>query len=90
MAGRNDQAIANALTVVAQALNNALQGQKSQHGGADEQRLDRFMRNNPPTFKERYDPEGAQVCLQGFERIFRAMVTTNEQKAGNSYAGGGS
>jgi len=27
MAGRNDQAIANAMTAVAQALNNALQGQ---------------------------------------------------------------
>jgi hypothetical protein len=80
MAGRNDQAIANAMTAVAQALNNALQGQQNQNGGADEQRLDRFMRNNPPTFKGRYDPEGAQVWLQGIERIFRAMVTTDEQK----------
>ena len=38
------------------------------------------MRNNPPTFKGRYDPDGAQNWLQGIERIFRAMVSTNEQK----------
>jgi hypothetical protein len=80
MAGRNDQAIANAMTAVAQALNNALQGQQNQQGGADELRLDRFMRNNPPTFKGRYNPDGAQNWLQGIERIFRAMAITNEQK----------
>jgi hypothetical protein len=78
MAGRNNKVIANALTAVAQALNNALQGQHNQHGGADEQRLDKFMRNNPPTFKGRYDPEGAQVWLQGIERIFRAMVSNGD------------
>jgi hypothetical protein len=80
MAGRNDQAIANAMTAVAQALNNALQGQQNQQGAADELRLDRFMRNNPPTFKGRYDPDGAQNWLEGIERIFRAMASTNEQK----------
>ena len=29
------------------------------HGEAKERRLDRFMRNNPPTFKGRFDPEVA-------------------------------
>jgi len=47
---------------------------------ADELRLDRFMRNNPHTFKGRYNPEGAQNWLQGIERIFRAMASTNEKK----------
>lgn len=42
--------------------------------------LDSFMRNNPLTFKGRYDPEGAQVWLQGIERIFRAMATIDEHK----------
>ncbi|KEH29344.1 hypothetical protein MTR_4g035700 [Medicago truncatula] len=45
MARRNDQAIPNAMTAVAQALNNALQGQQNQQGGADEFCLNRFMRN---------------------------------------------
>jgi len=56
------------------------EGRMNQHGGADEHRLDRFMRNNPPTFKEMYDPEGTPVWLQGIERIFTAMATTDEQK----------
>jgi len=38
----------------AEAHENVVKGQ--QHlGGADELRLDRFMRNHPPTFKGRYD-----------------------------------
>jgi len=73
MAGRNDQAIANAMTAVAQALNNALQGQQNQHGAADELRLDKFMRNKRPTFKGRYNLDGAQNWLQGIERIFRQL-----------------
>ncbi|MCI52332.1 hypothetical protein A2U01_0073576, partial [Trifolium medium] len=51
IAGRNDQAIANAMTSMAQTMardNTALLGQQNQQGGADEFRLDRFMRNNPP------------------------------------------
>jgi hypothetical protein len=38
------------------------------------------MRNNPPTFKERYDSEGTQIWLQGLERFFRVMVCTNAQR----------
>jgi len=38
------------------------------------------MRNNPPTFKGRNDPDGAQNWFQGIKRIFRAMTSTNEQK----------
>lgn len=80
MVGRNDQAIANAMTAVAQTLaqaNAALQGQQ---GAPDESRIDRFMRNSPPTFKGRYDPDGAQNWLQGIEKIFRTMACINEQR----------
>jgi hypothetical protein len=38
------------------------------------------MRNKPPTFKGMHDPEGAQEWMQEIERIFRAMVCTDEQK----------
>jgi hypothetical protein len=41
-------------------------GQQDQ-GEAEERRLDRFMRNHPPTFKGRYDPNGAQTWLQGVD-----------------------
>jgi len=58
--GRNDDAVVAALTRVAQALaqnqGNGGYGQEDQ-GEAEERRLDRFMRNKPPTFKGRFDPE---------------------------------
>ncbi|MCH85183.1 hypothetical protein A2U01_0006027 [Trifolium medium] len=73
MAGRNDQAIANALNNVAQAFVN-------NQGNAEEDRLDRFLKHNPPTFKGMYDPEGAQDWLQEIERIFRAMASTDAQR----------
>jgi hypothetical protein len=82
MAGRNDAAIAQAMTAMAQALaqsNAALAAQQGQQGGVDEQRLDRFKRNNPSTFKGMHDPEGAQDWMQETERIFRAMVCTDAQ-----------
>jgi hypothetical protein len=83
MAGRNDAAIAQALTAMAHALaqsNAALAAQQGQQGGADEQRLDRFIRNKPPTFKGMHDPEGAQDWMQEIERIFRAMDCTDAQR----------
>lgn len=52
--GRNNQAIAEALGVMAQAL----QVQHNQYGAGDEFReLGKFQRNNPPTFKGIYDLE---------------------------------
>jgi len=83
MVGRNDVAIANVMMVMTQTLAranaNAIQRQQAQ-GRGEELRLDRFMRNHPSTFKGRYDPEGARTWLQGIERIFKAMVTTEYQK----------
>jgi len=60
--GRNDDAIAAALTAVAQVLaqaqGNGGHGQEDQ-GEVEERRLDRFMRNKSLTFKGRFDLEGA-------------------------------
>ncbi|XP_028236628.1 uncharacterized protein LOC114415960 [Glycine soja] len=42
--------------------------------------LDRFQRNNPPTFKGGYDPEGAEAWLREIEKIFRVMECQDHQK----------
>ncbi|MCI47229.1 cellular nucleic acid-binding protein, partial [Trifolium medium] len=63
------------------ALNNVAQAFVNNQGNAQEDRLDRFLRNNSPTFKGLYDPESAQDWLQEIERIFRAMASTNAQRA---------
>ncbi|MCI76220.1 putative Ty3/Gypsy polyprotein/retrotransposon, partial [Trifolium medium] len=47
--------------------------QEASGGGEDELRLERFMNNKPPLFKGGYDPDGAQSCIEGIERIFGAM-----------------
>lgn len=78
MAGRNDAAIAAALEAVAQAV-----GQHPNAGAganADVRMLETFLRNHPPTFKGRYDPDGAQTWLKEVERIFRVMQCTDDQK----------
>ena len=78
MAGRNDAAIAAALEAVAQAV-----GQHPNVGAgvnADVRMLETFLRNHPPTFKGRYDPDGAQTWLKEVERIFRVMQCTDDQK----------
>jgi len=71
--GRNDDTIAAALTAVAQALaqnqGNGGHGQEDQ-GEAEERRLDRFMRNKPPTFKGRFDP-----VVQEFSDVFPDDIT---------------
>jgi len=77
MAGRNDATIAAALQVVAQAV-----GQQPNVGvGANDRvrMLETFLRNHPPTFKGRYDPDGAQTWLKEVERIFRVMQCSEAQ-----------
>jgi len=57
MDGRNVAVIAAALQALAQAV-----GQQPNAGGNDGVRmLETFMRNHPPTFKGRYDLDGAQT-----------------------------
>jgi len=71
MAGRNDAAIAAALEVVAQAVGQ----QPNANAGANAEvcMLETFLRNHPPTFKGRYDPDGAMTWLKEIERVFRVM-----------------
>jgi len=42
--------------------------------------LETFLRNHPPTFKGRYDPDGAQTWLKEIKRVFRVMQCTEVQK----------
>jgi hypothetical protein len=65
--------------LLAQANEQATVGHRDL-GEAEERRLDRFSRNSSPTFKGRYDLDGAQTSMQAMERIFRAMVTSEDQK----------
>jgi len=77
MAGRNDVAIVAALQVVAQAVGKQ---PNAGSGGNDGVRmLETFLRNHPPTFKGKYDPDGAQTWLKEVERIFRVMQCTKAQ-----------
>jgi len=77
MAGRNNAAIAAALQVVPQAV-----GQQPNAGaGCNDgvHMLETFLRNYSPTFKGRYDPDGAQTWLKEVERIFRVMECPEPQ-----------
>jgi len=76
MAGRNDAAIAAALEAVAQVV-----GQQPNVGAGNDgvRMLETFLRNHPPTFKGRYDPDGAQKWLKEVERIFRVMQCSEAQ-----------
>ena len=56
MAGRNDAALAAALQAMAQGVGQQQQGAG---GGEGVRMLETFQRNHPPTFKGRYDPDGA-------------------------------
>ena len=78
MAGRNDAAIAAALKVVAQAVGQ----QPNANAGvnAEVRMLETFLRNHPPTFKGRYDPDGAHTWLKEIQRVFRVMQCTEVQK----------
>jgi len=78
MAGRNDAAIAAALEVVAQAVGQ--QPNANVGANAEVKMLETFLRNHPPTFKGRYDPDGAQTWLKEIERIFRVMQCNEVQR----------
>ena len=41
---------------------------------------DHFQRNNPPTFKGGYDPEGSEAWLREIERIFQLTECQDHQK----------
>lgn len=63
--------------VMAQA-NAVLYANHNQNCGTDEFHvLGKFKKNNPSTFKGRYDPEGAQAWILESEKIFRVMACTD-------------
>src|SRR3954451_2353845 len=79
MAGRggsNDDAIAEALGMIAGVLGGGAVGAGT---GADRQ-LGNFQRNNPPLFKGTHDPEGAQKWLKEIDRIFRVIDCAEDLK----------
>jgi hypothetical protein len=78
MAGRNDAAIAAALEAVAQAVGQ--QPNVNVGANAEVRMLENFLRNHPRTFKERYDPDGAQTWLKEVKRIFQVMQCSEVQK----------
>jgi len=78
MAGRYDAAIAAALEVVAQAVGQ--QPNANAGANAEVHMLETFLRNHPPTFKGRYDPDGGQTWLKEIERVFWVMQYTEVQK----------
>ncbi|XP_058788081.1 uncharacterized protein LOC131662331 [Vicia villosa] len=67
--GRNDEALDEALGMLAGVLGENLNGA----GIDDNRKLGDFQRNNPPLFKGTYDLEGAQKWLKEIERIFRVI-----------------
>jgi len=77
MAGRNDAAIAAALEAIAQAVGQQPNGAAGDNGV---RMLETFLRNHPPTFKGRSDPDGAQNWLKEIERIFRVMECSEAKK----------
>ena len=66
-----------------EALNNlalVMANQEGDGGAVVYHGLDRFQRNNPPTFKGGYDPKGAEAWLREIEKIFRVTECQDQQK----------
>jgi len=78
MAGRNDVVIAAALELVAQVVGQ--QPYANVGANAEVKMLETFLRNHLPTFKGRYNPDGAQTWLKEIERIFRVMQCNEVQR----------
>ena len=72
MAGRNDDALAATLEVMAHAMEN----QPNVDRNAGSRSLATFQRENIPMFKGKYDPDGGLDWLKEIEIIFRAMDCT--------------
>ena len=78
MAARNERE-----QLLTEALNNLAQVMANQGGGGGATMyhgLDRFQRNNPPTFKRGYDSEGVKAWLREIDKIFRVTKCQDQQK----------
>ncbi|XP_050920408.1 uncharacterized protein LOC127138046 [Lathyrus oleraceus] len=80
--GKDDRAIADAFKVMAHVMAQANKVLRANHNcGAGEFRgLGKFKKNNLPTLKGRYNPEGVGATLQENEKIFRVITCTNAYK----------
>jgi hypothetical protein len=75
MAARPNAQIAETLATLTNIV-----ARDHQPGREDEVRLERFMRQKPPTFTGGYNPDGAHAWLEEVENIFDAMACTEESK----------
>ena len=81
VAGRNNDAIAEALRMLAGSIGQIPQVNASHREEVDEFRaLEKFQRNNPPIFEGEHEPDKAQAWLKAIEKIFRVMNCTDAQK----------
>ena len=76
MARRNEAAMAAAMQAMAQAVQNL----PNAAADAESRSMDKFQKNNPPSFKGTHDPDGAQIWLKKIEKIFRFTKCSEEQK----------
>ncbi|XP_058733536.1 uncharacterized protein LOC131605162 [Vicia villosa] len=76
MDGRNDAAIAAALKAMAQTMQNQLNAARNEANC----NLNTFQRENPPTSKDRHDPDGAHAWLKEIDRIFQLLDCSAKQK----------
>ena len=60
MARRNEAAMAAAMQAMAQAVQNL----PNAAADVESRSMDKFQKNNPPSFKGAHDPDGAQVWLK--------------------------
>ena len=72
VAGRNDDAIAEALRMLGGSLGKIPQVNAGSRNGDDDEfrALGKFQRNNPPIFEGEHEPDKAQAWLKVIEKIF--------------------
>lgn len=79
VAGRNDDALAAILTLLASVILQMNVGDRERD--ADEFRaLGKFQRNNSTTFEGAHELEKAQEWLKAIEKVFRVMNCSDAQK----------
>ncbi|XP_050877720.1 uncharacterized protein LOC127081511 [Lathyrus oleraceus] len=79
VAGRNDDALAVALTLLVGAISQMNVGDRERD--VDEfHALRKFQRNNPLTFEGAHEPDKAQAWLKAIEKLFRVMNCSDAQK----------
>ncbi|XP_058765344.1 uncharacterized protein LOC131638813 [Vicia villosa] len=80
--GRNDDAIVDALRMLAGSLGQIPHVNVGNRNGDDDEfrALGKFQRNNPPIFKGEHEPDKAQAWLKAIENIFQVMNCTDAHR----------